>query len=34
MWDSVDELLHQILMMGTELVPEMSIFNQLTRLIA
>jgi hypothetical protein len=34
MWDGLDDLLHQILMMGTELVPEMSIFNQLTLLIA
>jgi hypothetical protein len=34
MWASLVELLHQILMMGTELVPETSIFNELTRLIA
>jgi hypothetical protein len=32
MWDRLDDLLHQILM--TELIPETSIFNQLTRLIA
>jgi hypothetical protein len=34
MWDNLVELLHKILMMGTELVPEMSIFNGLTQLIA
>jgi hypothetical protein len=34
MWAGLDELLHQILMMGMELVPEISIFNELIRLIA
>jgi hypothetical protein len=34
MWDGLDELLHQISMMGIELVPETSIFNKLTWLIA
>jgi hypothetical protein len=34
MWAGLDELSHQILMMGIELVPETSIFNQLTQLIA
>jgi hypothetical protein len=34
MWASLDELLHQILMIGAELVPETSIFNQLTQLTA
>jgi hypothetical protein len=34
MWDDLDKVLHQILMMGMKLVPEMSIFNQLTQLIA
>jgi hypothetical protein len=34
MWDILDELSHQILMMGRELVPEMSIFNQLAHPIA
>jgi hypothetical protein len=34
MWDSLDELLYLILMRGIELVPETSIFNQLTWLIA
>jgi hypothetical protein len=34
MWDSLDELLHQTLMMRTQMVPETTIFNQLARLIA
>jgi hypothetical protein len=34
MWDGLDELLHQILMMGMELDPETLICNQLTWLIA
>jgi hypothetical protein len=34
MWEGLDELLHQILMMGTKEVPEMLSFNQLTWLIA
>jgi hypothetical protein len=34
MWDDLVELLHQILMTGMELVPETSIFNELTWLIA
>jgi hypothetical protein len=34
MWDGLDDLLHQILMMGMELVLETSIFNELTWLIA
>jgi hypothetical protein len=34
MCDGLDKWLHQILMMGMELVPETSIFNELTRLRA
>jgi hypothetical protein len=34
-WDGLNLMTHQTLVMGTEMVPEISvIFNQLTRLIA
>jgi hypothetical protein len=33
MQEGLDELLNQILMMGTKLVPEMLIYNQLTWVI-
>jgi hypothetical protein len=34
MWAGLGELLHQILMMGTEMVPETSIFCELAQMIA